>query len=215
MFALVTGVQTCALPIYQGEAVMAATETTPITKPRLPGSFEIAFRLLLANPLGLFGLCAVVLIVLTVILAPWLAPYDPIRIMVGPRLAPPSLDHFLGTDQLGRDVFSRVLVGGRIALLVALASIGAALTLGLALGLAAGFGPRWLDNAIMLLFDTVRSFPVVIFGLATVTVVGPSLATIIFIVLVPSIPPFGRVARTQTMAKIGRATVRERVGPYG
>src|SRR3546814_8048428 len=101
---------------------MAATETTPITKPRLPGSFEIAFRLLLANPLGLFGLCAVVLIVLTVILAPWLAPYDPIRIMVGPRLAPPSLDHFLGTDQLGRDVFSRVLVGGRIALLVALRS---------------------------------------------------------------------------------------------
>src|SRR3546814_21052928 len=77
---------------------------------------------------GLFGLCAVVLIVLTVILAPWLAPDDPIRIMVGPRLAPPSLDHFLGTDQLGRDVFSRVLVGGRIALLVALASIGAALT---------------------------------------------------------------------------------------
>src|SRR3546814_3395600 len=105
---------------------MAAPETTPITKPRLPGSFEIAFRLLLAIPLGLFGLCAVVLIVLTVILAPWLAPYDPIRIMVGPRLAPPSLDHFLGTDQLGRDVFSRVLVGGRIALLVALASIGAA-----------------------------------------------------------------------------------------
>src|SRR3546814_13271920 len=94
--------------------------------------------------------------------------------MVGPRLAPPSLDHFLGTDQLGRDVFSRVLVGGRIALLVALASIGAALRLGLALGLASGFGPRWLATAIMLLFDTVRSFPVFFFGLPTVTGVGPS-----------------------------------------
>lgn len=179
---------------------MAATEATPVSKSWRTGSFGTACRLLLANPLGLFGLCTVILIVLTVVLAPWLSPYEPTRIMAGPRLAPPSSDHFLGTDQLGRDVFSRVLVGGRVALLVALASIGAALTLGLALGLAAGFGPRWLDNAIMLVFDTVRSFPVVIFGLATVTVVGPSLATIIFIVVVTSIPTFGRVARTQTLA---------------
>lgn len=165
-----------------------------------PGPIRIAFRLLAANPLGLFGLFAVVLIVLSALLAPWLAPYDPTRIMAGPRLAPPSLDHWLGTDQLGRDVFSRVLVGGQIALQVALASVMGALTLGLALGLLAGFGPRWLDNIIMLFFDTVRSFPVVIFGLATVTVIGPSLMTIIFIVVVTSIPTFGRVARTQTLA---------------
>jgi peptide/nickel transport system permease protein len=164
------------------------------------GSFTVGMRLLIANPLGLFGLVAVILIVLSALLAPWLAPYDPTRIMVGPRLAPPSLDHWLGTDQIGRDVFSRVLVGGRIALQVALASIAAALTLGLALGLLAGFGPRWLDNIIMLVFDTVRSFPVVIFGLAAVTVIGPSLTTIIFIVVVTSIPTFGRVARTQTLA---------------
>ena len=166
------------------------------------GSFTVGLRLLIANPLGLFGLVAVILIVLSALLAPWLAPYDPTRIMAGPRLAPPSLDHWLGTDQIGRDVFSRVLVGGRVALQVALASIAAALTLGLglALGLLAGFGPRWLDNLIMLVFDTVRSFPVVIFGLAAVTVIGPSLTTIIFIVVVTSIPTFGRVARTQTLA---------------
>jgi peptide/nickel transport system permease protein len=170
------------------------------TADKRAGSFRVGLRLLIANPLGLFGLVAVILIVLSAILAPWLAPYDPTRIMAGPRLAPPSFEHWLGTDQIGRDVFSRVLVGGRIALQVALASIAAALTLGLALGLLAGFGPRWLDNLIMLLFDTVRSFPVVIFGLAAVTVIGPSLATIIFIVVVTSIPTFGRVARTQTLA---------------
>src|SRR3546814_15987951 len=113
--------------------------------------------------------------------------------MVGPRLAPPSLDHFLGTDQLGRDVFSRVLVGGRIALLVALASIGAALTLDLALGLDAGFGPRWLDNAIMLLFDTEHPFQVFIFRLATDTSVAPTLATLTFIVVFHSLPNFGWV----------------------
>ncbi|MFW6076911.1 MAG: ABC transporter permease [Hyphomicrobiales bacterium] len=179
------------------------TVAADIRKPpqvRRPGAFATALRRLVANPLGLFGLVAVILIVLSAVFANWLAPFDPTRIMAGPRLAPPSLDHLLGTDQLGRDVFSRVLVGGQIALQVALASIAAALTLGLALGLIAGYGPRWLDNIIMLVFDTVRSFPVVIFGLATVTVIGPSLTTIIFIVVVTSIPTFGRVARTQTLA---------------
>jgi peptide/nickel transport system permease protein len=179
---------------------MAVTDAPAPIPPKRPGTGSMMLRRLAANPLGLFGAVTVVLIVFTAIFAPWIAPYDPTRIMVGPRLAPPSWEHWLGTDQLGRDVFSRVLVGGRIALQVALASIAAALTIGLALGLLAGFGPRWLDNIIMLLFDTVRSFPVVIFGLAVVTVVGPSLTTIIFIVVVTSIPTFGRVARTQTLA---------------
>jgi peptide/nickel transport system permease protein len=180
--------------------MVAVEAPSNIVSTRRAGTVGVALRLLLANPLGLFGLVTVLVIILAAVFAQWLAPYDPTRIMAGPRLAPPSLDHWLGTDQIGRDVFSRVLVGGQIALQVALASISAALTLGLALGLLAGFGPRWLDNIIMLLFDTVRSFPVVIFGLATVTVIGPSLATIILIVVVTSIPTFGRVARTQTMA---------------
>jgi peptide/nickel transport system permease protein len=179
---------------------LAPEITAKVATAKRASSFATALRRLAANPLGLFGLVAVILIVLSAVFANWLAPYDPTRIMAGPRLAPPSLDHLLGTDQLGRDVFSRVLVGGQIALQVALASISAALTLGLALGLLAGYGPRWLDNFIMLVFDTVRSFPVVIFGLATVTVIGPSLTTIIFIVVVTSIPTFGRVARTQTLA---------------
>jgi peptide/nickel transport system permease protein len=182
--------------------VTLTTADIPVTAApaKRAGTFATAMRRLAANPFGMFGLIAVILIVLSAIFADWLAPFDPTRIMAGPRLAPPSLDHLLGTDQLGRDVFSRVLVGGQIALQVALASISAALTLGLALGLLAGYGPRWLDNIIMLVFDTVRSFPVVIFGLATVTVIGPSLTTIIFIVVVTSIPTFGRVARTQTLA---------------
>ncbi|HLS19769.1 MAG TPA: ABC transporter permease, partial [Paracoccaceae bacterium] len=173
---------------------------TDFAPPRRESAALTSLRRLAGDPLGLFGLVAVILIVLSAVFANWLAPYDPSRIMAGPRLAPPSFEHWLGTDQLGRDVFSRVLVGGQIALKVALASITGALTLGLALGLLAGFGPSWLDNLIMLIFDSVRSFPVVVFGLAAVTVIGASLATIIFIVVVTSIPTFGRVARTQTMA---------------
>lgn len=180
---------------------MFASEGQPaIAEPKDPSPFVISLRLFVANPLGMFGLITVILISLSAIFAHWLAPYDPSRIMVGTRLDTPSWQHWLGTDQLGRDVFSRVLVGGQVALKVALASISAALGIGLTLGLLAGFGPRWLDNVIMLLFDTLRSFPVVIFGLAAVTVVGPSLTTIIFIVVVTSIPTYGRVARTQTLA---------------
>ena len=86
-----------------------------------------------------------------------------------------------------------------MALKVALVSIGAALTLGILLGMIAGFGPRWLDNGIMMFFDTIRSFPTVMFALATVALVGPSLGTVILVITVTSIPTYGRVVRTQTL----------------
>jgi peptide/nickel transport system permease protein len=106
----------------------------------------------------------------------------------------------MGTDHLGRDVFSRVIMGGRIALQVALASLTAALTVGLVLGLIAGYGPRWLDNGLLLMFDAVRAFPVIIFALALVTLLGPSLYSVIFVVAVTSIPIYARIVRTQTIA---------------
>jgi peptide/nickel transport system permease protein len=115
-------------------------------------------------------------------------------------MAPPSGDHLLGTDHLGRDTLSRVIAGGQVAFLVALASLGAALSVGLLLGLTAGFGPQWLDNGFLLLFDGVRAFPVIIFGLATVTLLGPSLWTVVFVVAVTSIPIYARIVRTQTQA---------------
>ena len=127
-------------------------------------------------------------------------PFEPNKISVRERLEAPSLEHFLGTDQLGRDVFSRVIMGGRVALKVALVSIALALSIGLVLGMVAGFGPRWLDNGMVLIFDTVRSFPTIMFALAVVTLVGPSLETVILVVVATSIPTYGRVVRTQTQA---------------
>ena len=129
------------------------------------------------EPLGFFGLILVTLIVICAILASVIAPYDPIAINIIDRLQGPSANHLLGTDQLGRDLFSRVLFGGQIALKVALVSISVALGIGVLLGMLAGFGPRWLDNIIMLFFDTIRSFPTVMFALATVALVGPSGST--------------------------------------
>ncbi|MBK1668668.1 peptide ABC transporter permease [Rhodovibrio sodomensis] len=164
------------------------------------GALLQTWRLLRRDQLGMLGLVLVVIMVGSAIFADLIVPYDPTQIMVGPRMAPPSWDHLLGTDHLGRDTLSRVIAGGQVAFLVALASLGAALSFGLLLGLTAGFGPQWLDNGFLLLFDGVRAFPVIIFGLATVTLLGPSLWTVIFVVAVTSIPIYARIVRTQTQA---------------
>jgi peptide/nickel transport system permease protein len=184
------------------------TNETPVAEPpraeaetvRGAGAVLQTWRLLRRDHLGMLGLVLVVIMVGSAILADVIVPYDPTQIMVGPRMAPPSWDHLLGTDHLGRDTLSRVIAGGQVAFLVALASLGAALSVGLLLGLTAGFGPQWLDNGFLLLFDGVRAFPVIIFGLATVTLLGPSLWTVVFVVAVTSIPIYARIVRTQTQA---------------
>ena len=159
-----------------------------------------ALRHLLADPLGRFGLVLVLMILLTAVFANVIAPYNPAAIAIPDRLQGPSLAHLFGTDQLGRDVFSRVVLGARIALEVAMIAISLALALGGALGLAAGYGPRWLDNILVLVFDTIRSFPTIMFALALVTLIGPSLETVIVIVVVTFAPSYGRIVRAQTQS---------------
>lgn len=158
------------------------------------------WKQLRSNPLGLFGLVLVVLMVSSAILADVIVPYDPTQILVGPRLGLPSWAHPLGTDQLGRDTLSRVIMGGQVAMLVAVAALSVALSIGLLLGLIAGFGPRWLDNGLLLVLDSVRAFPVIIFALAVITLLGPSLTTVVFVVAITSIPVYARVVRTQTQS---------------
>ncbi|MER8747467.1 ABC transporter permease [Mesorhizobium sp. M1004] len=165
-----------------------------------PGAFRKIARQLHKNHLGVLGAVLVALVFASAIFAPLIITHDPTRIMVGPRLADPSRLFLLGTDQLGRDTFSRVMMGGRVPLLVAFASLGSSLAVGLALGLIAGFGPRWLDNLLLLFFDTIRSFPGIIFALAIIGLLGPSLASIIFVIAITSMPIYARVVRTQTEA---------------
>ena len=152
------------------------------------------------DPLGLFGLILVVMMVLSAVLASWVIPYDPTALDILHRLEPPSTTHFMGTDQLGRDVFSRVIMGGRIALKVALVSISLALSCGLVLGLIAGYGPPWVDRLMILFFDTIRSFPTIIFALAVVTLIGPSMETVILVVIITTIPVYGRIVRAQAQS---------------
>jgi len=158
------------------------------------------FKALRKDSLGMAGFVLVSLLLLLTLLAPWLAPYDPFEIDVHDRLSAPSASHWLGTDQLGRDILSRVLYGGQVALKVSLVAISVSMAIGFMLGMLAGFGPRRLDRTLVVLFDTVRSFPTIMFALAVIALTGPSLNSVIGVIIITSIPVYARVVRTQTRA---------------
>ena len=157
-------------------------------------------RALVADRMGLAGLVLVVAFLLMALLAPWIAPYDPIALDVKARFQPPSAQHWAGTDHLGRDLLSRIIWGARLALGIAITSIGIAGAIGLILGLIAGHGPRWLDGILVLIFDSMSSLPMIFFALAVITVLGPGTATLIFVIVLVSFPAYARLIRTQTLA---------------
>ena len=157
---------------------------------------------IIKEPLGLIGLTLVSLVILLSFGADLFSPFAPSQINIRDKLQNPSLIHILGTDQLGRDLFSRVLYGGRIALKVALISIFISMIIGIVVGIAAAIGKKWLDNFLLFIFDTIRSFPTIMFALAIVTLFGPSLETIIFIVILTQSPIYARIVRTQTLMVI-------------
>ncbi len=162
-------------------------------------SSAVIYRLV-KDPMGLVGLLIVVSFVVIAIFADFFAPYDPSKLDILNKLQGPSADHLFGTDQLGRDTLSRLIHGTQIAFMVAGVSIGLAVLIGSILGAIAGYGPNWLDFVIMLLFDMVRSYPVIMFALAVVVLFGPSLFTIMAIIVATSFPTYGRLMRTQTQS---------------
>lgn len=159
-----------------------------------------ALRALIRDPMGLMGLILVTLFILMAVAAPILAPYDPIALDVRAKLQAPSLAHWFGTDQLGRDTLSRIIYGARTALTIALTAIGLAGSIGILLGLIAGYGPRWLDAALVLIFDALNSLPMMMFALAIITVLGPGTGTLILVVVLVSIPGYARLIRAQTLS---------------
>lgn len=177
---------------------MSEAASSPAARTR--SDVERSLRRLLREPLGVFGLCLVLFVILGAVFADILTQWEPTKISPRDRFLAPSADHLLGTDQLGRDLFSRVLHGGQIALYVALVSTAISLGIGIVLGLIAGYGPRWLDNLMILLFDAMKSFPTVMLALALVTITGPSLTAVILVVILVNVPGYARIVRTQTIA---------------
>ena len=165
---------------------------------RYPG-----LRAIIRSPKAILGLLIALGFIASAVFAPLLAPYDPNALDIPARLSGPSASHWAGTDQLGRDTFSRLLFGGRVALKIAVLGVSTALSIGLILGMIAGYGPKWIDNLLLLAFDTVLAFPTIVLALATVALVGPSLELVLIIVIVSTVPGYARMARTATLALKG------------
>ena len=157
-------------------------------------------RMFFKNSLGVFGLVLVVLFFTSAIFASFFATHDPFAMDIPNRMSGPTLQNWAGTDQLGRDTYSRVIYGGRVALKVAAIGVSLSLFIGLILGMVAGYGPQWLDSLLLLLFDAIRSFPTIVLALAAVALLGPSLELVLAVVIITSIPGYARLARTSTLA---------------
>ena len=157
-------------------------------------------RKLCSTPLGLISVIVVTAFFVVGITADWIAPHDPIKLDIPAKLQGPTAAHWLGTDQVGRDVFSRLLVGTKIASYLAVTAVSIALTIGIFLGMIAAFTSRWVDWSMLLIFDTVRSFPIIMFALTVIALFGPSVNTIIGIVVISTFPSYARLVRTQVLS---------------
>ncbi len=155
---------------------------------------EVLARLLRSRS-GLVGGIMLLLIVLAAICAPLLSPYDPIQINMQASFAPPSVQHLMGADRFGRDIFSRVLYGGRISLPVGILAVAIASLFGVLLGLIAGYAGGLTDSIIMRLVDVLLAFPGILLAIVIIATLGPSLVNLMIAVGVSARPDFVRVTR--------------------
>ncbi|MDG4800968.1 ABC transporter permease [Micromonospora sp. WMMD980] len=157
------------------------------------------------DPLAVGGALVLLLLVVVGVAGPWLAPAGVNDVDVDAMLRPPSGAHLFGTDELGRDVLSRVLVAARVSLEVGVVSVGIALVAGVTLGLFAGYYRGWLDSVLMRCMDVLFAFPVLLLAVAIVAVLGPGLLTAMVAIGVVYTPIFARITRA------GVLSVREQV----
>ena len=166
------------------------------------GSFTLPFasslRRLFGNRAMLFGAIILLVVILTAILAPWIAPYAPNKLSIVNKLKGPSAAHIFGTDEFGRDIFSRAIFAGRISLLVSLGVVCISTVIGVFLGVIAGYF-RKLDAPISRLLDAMMSFPDILLAIALVAALGPSLVTVILALGITYAPRLARIVRGSTL----------------
>jgi peptide/nickel transport system permease protein len=165
---------------------------------------KLALRAMLRHRSGMVGLIITVALVVVALLAPLLAPYDALQMHPQDRFQPPSRAYPLGTDEFGRDVLSRVLIGSRISLSVGLISIAVATLLGVVIGLVAGYEGGWFDTVSMRLFDALLAFPAILLAIVIVAIVGPGTVSVLLAVAIVNIPLFARLMRANVMGERGK-----------
>jgi peptide/nickel transport system permease protein len=145
-------------------------------------------------------LLIIVIIFLMAISADWLTPYDPYLQHYGQVLKPPSAEFPLGTDDVGRDVYSRIVYGARVSLEVGLVAITMGVIIGALIGMSAGFFGSWIEDVLMRIMDAVRAFPALVLALSINAVLGPGVGNVMIAVGLVSVPGFARLAHGQTLS---------------
>lgn len=181
-----------AKPIHNAAAPEEAALSPPETK-----AYVRFWRTLLSRKIVVAGLAVLVLAVLAAIFAPLLAPYDPVAQNLSNSLQPPSSEHWLGTDKLGRDVLSRVIYGARVSLAVGFVSVAIAGSIGMLLGLIAGYAGGWIESVVMRCMDVMMSIPLIILALFIGSVLGKGLGNVMLAIGIGMIPTYARLTRGQ------------------
>ena len=151
------------------------------------------------NPMAVAGLVIIVLLLLVAAFAPLIAPFDPIAQTLDKRLLPPSSTYWFGTDALGRDIFSRIVNGTRITLVIVLLVVVTVGPFGLLIGAISGYYGGWVDRLLMRITDVFLAFPRLVLALAFVAALGPGIVNAIIAIAITTWPPYARVARAETM----------------
>ncbi len=155
---------------------------------------------LLHNRMGMVGLAVIVANVLMAVLAPWIATHDPLKVDVLHRAAPPSAEFWFGTDDFGRDIFSRVIYGSRISLNISILSVLVATLLGVTIGATAGYFGAWIDNVLMRFMDAIMSFPAILLAIGIMAVRGGSIYNVVLALGFVYIPRFARIVRGSVLS---------------
>lgn len=159
-----------------------------------------SLRVLMRNPVTVVSTALLVVIAFIALTANWIAPYGINDVDVPNALQPPGGAHWFGTDELGRDVFSRVLVATQASMRVAVVSVAFAVVVGVTVGVVSGYRGGWLDTVFMRVVDVMFAFPVLLLALAVVAILGPGVTTTILAIGIVYTPIFARVARASTMS---------------
>jgi peptide/nickel transport system permease protein len=178
---------------------MMATDTV-LQQRRSESPLTKGLRVLFRNPMALAGLAVILLWSLVAIFAPTIAPYDPLEQNIQDRLQPPSTEHLCGTDELGRDIFSRILYGARISLPMGLIVVLFAMLLGGTVGALAGFIGGRFDDLVMRLADITLAFPSIVLALAIAAALGPSLKNLLTAMMAVWWPEYARLMRGQVLS---------------
>jgi peptide/nickel transport system permease protein len=168
--------------------------------PRAESLWLDALRRLRRQPLSIFSGILVTILILTAIFGPLLAPYDPNAIDMANRFAPPSLDHPFGTDDFGRDILSRVMVGARVSLMVGIIAVGLSASVGSFLGVLAGYTGRFTDEVIMRVMDILFAFPAILLAIAIMAALGRGVGNAMIAIGIVYIPIFARIARGSVLS---------------